>query len=243
MKNHSLFSYLILIVSVFHFRAEAFRLEPMVVNFSPDGAGASKIFRIENEAKEKIAVKVEAFTREIDDKGKEKMTPSRDFKIYPDQISLNGSDSRAIRVVYLGPKDIDKEVAYRIVASQLPVSFEESKKQTGIKFLFQFVASVYVTDVNYYPKIVIEPIKRLDKDTLRISVVNKGQRHTLLKNVKIEMKDNAGKTVNLAELVKDWDGENLLSGRRRVFKVKTTSEFDLVKNPPKVEIKDENITP
>jgi fimbrial chaperone protein len=243
MKNHSFLFILILLALVLPFKAEAFRLEPMVVNFTPDGAGSSKIFRIENEAKEKIAVKVEAFTREIDDKGKEKMVPSKDFKIYPDQISLNGSDSRAIRVVYLGPKDLEKEVAYRIVASQLPVAFDEVKKQTGIKFLFQFVASVYVTDANYYPKIVVEPIKRLDKDTLRISVANKGQRHTLLKNVKIEMKDNAGKTVMLRDLVKDWDGENVLSGNRRVFKVKSTSDFDLAKNPPKVEIKDENITP
>jgi fimbrial chaperone protein len=244
MKNHSLIASAFLLIFGFAYEAKAFRLEPMVANFAPSGDGATKIFRIENEAKEKIAVKLEAFTREIDDKGKEKLTPSKDFKIYPEQMSLNGSDSRAVRVVYLGPKDMEQETAYRIVASQLPVSFKEDKKQTGIKFLFQFVASVYVTNENYYPKIVVENTKRLDKDTLRVSIANKGQRHVVLKNVKLELKDNAGKNVAIDEsLIKGWDGENLLSGHRRVFKVKTTSDFDLAKNVPKVEIKDENISP
>jgi len=216
----------------------------MVANFTSSGDGATKIFRVENEGKDKIAVKIEAFNREIDDKGKEKLSPSKDFKIYPEQMSLNGSDSRAVRVVYLGPKDLEQESAYRIIASQLPVSFKEDKKQTGIKFLFQFVASVYVTNENYYPKVVIENTKRIDKDTLRLSVVNKGQRHVVLKNVKIDMKDNSGKTVTIGEnLIKNWDGENLLSGHRRVFKVKTASDFDIAKNAPKIEIKDENITP
>lgn len=242
MKNHSLV-FVILLVLGLQFKAQAFRLEPMVANFTPAGEGATRIFRVENEGKEKIAVKIEAFTRSIDDKGKETTVPTKDFKIYPDQMSLNGSDSRAVRIVYLGPKDMEQEVAYRIVATQLPVSFKEDKKQTGIKFLFQFVASVYVTNENYYPKIEIEPLKRLDKDTLRLSVVNKGQRHVVLKNVKVELKDNAGKPVVLSDIVKTWDGENVLSGRRRVFKVKTASDFDLAKNPPKVEIKDENITP
>lgn len=243
MKNHLLTIFVFLFALGLQFKAEAFRLEPMVANFTPAGEGATRIFRVENEGKEKIAVKIEAFTRSIDDKGKETMAPSKDFKIYPDQMSLNGSDSRAVRIVYLGPKDMEQETAYRIVASQLPVSFKEDKKQTGIKFLFQFVASVYVTNENYYPKIEIEPIKRLDKDTVRLSVVNKGQRHVVLKNVKVEMKDNSGKAVVLGDIVKNWDGENILSGRRRVFKVKTTSDFDPAKNPPKVEIKDENITP
>jgi fimbrial chaperone protein len=243
MKNRSLIASAFLLMFGFAFKAEAFRLEPMVANFTATGDGTSKIFRVENEAKEKIAVKIEAFARQIDDKGKETLTPSKDFKIYPEQVSLNGSDSRAVRVVYLGPKDIEQEQSYRIVASQLPVSFKEEKKQTGIKFLFQFVASVYVTNDNYYPKLVVEPLKRLDKDTLRISVANKGQKHVVLKNARIEMKDNGGKAVVLSELIKEWDGENVLSGHRRVFKVKTTSDFDLAKNPPKVEIKDETVTP
>ena len=238
MKFFNLIAVLILVLSANP--AFAFRLEPMVANFSVDGEGASKIFRVENEGKEKIAVKLEAFTRQIDEKGKETMVPSKDFKIYPEQVTLEPSDSRAIRVLYLGVKDIEKESAYRIVASQLPVSFKTEEKKSGIKFLFQFVASVYVTNEKYYPKVVIESITRTDKDTLKVKVVNKGQKHVILKNVKVELTDKQGKPFKLdASAVKSWDTENILSGTRRTFKVKTTSDFDLAKNPPKIEIKDE----
>ena len=238
-KNHQLTSVIFLFLAAFSFRAEAFRLEPMVANFTPDGEGSTKIFRVENEGKDKIAVKVQAYTRQIDDKGKETLVESKDFKIYPEQMSLSASDSRAVRVIYLGTKTIDQEVSYRIIASQLPVSFKEESKQTGIKFLFQFVASVYVTSDKYFPKVVIESITR-DKDQLRIKVINKGQKHVVLKNVKVVLKDNDGKNVDLgADLIKSWDGENLLSGTRRTFKVKTPLNFDLTKNPPKIEIKEE----
>lgn len=241
MKKHTTIFFLSLACILLSNSAFAFRLEPMMANFSPEGEGATKIFRIENESKETIAVKIQAFTRQIDDKGKETQTPSKDFKIYPDQVSLSGSDSRAIRVMYIGPKGLEQESSYRIVASQLPVSFKEEGKRTGIKFLFQFIASVYVTSDKFYPKIEVESVTRIDKDNLKLKVINKGQKHTLLKNVKIEMKDTTGKSIVLGEdLIKNWDGENILSGSRRTFKLKSTADYDLVKDKPKIDIKDEN---
>lgn len=240
MKKHNTISGFFLICILLSFNAHAFRLEPMMANFTPDGDGATKIFRIENEAKETIAVKIQAFTRQIDDKGKETKVESKDFKIYPDQISLAGSDSRAIRVLYIGPKTLEQESAYRIVATQLPVAFKEDVKKTGIKFLFQFVASVYVTSDKFFPKIEVESITRMDKDNLKIKIINKGQKHALLKNVKVEVKDNNGKVLVLGNnIIKDWDAENILSGSRRTFKVKSLMNFDIDKNKPKIEIKDE----
>lgn len=219
---------------------EAFRFEPMMADFTPEGQGSVKIFRVENEAKEPVAIKIEAFTREIDDKGKETQVPSKDFKIFPDQISLAASDSRAIRVMYIGPKSLEKETAYRIVASQLPVEFKEGKKKTGIKFLFQFLASVYVTSEKFYPKIEVESISRIDNENIKMKIVNKGQKHTLMKYVKIEIKDTDGKSLRMSnEVLKNWDSENILSGTRRTFIIKTPLNFDVNKYKPKVEINDE----
>jgi fimbrial chaperone protein len=225
---------------VLSFNAAAFRLEPMVAEFGIDGDNASKIFRVENEGKDKIAVKVEAFTRAIDENGKETLTPTKNFKIYPDQISLAASDSRAVRVIYQGPKDLEKEEAYRIVASQLPVSFKEDSKKTGIKFLFQFVASVYVTSDKYYPKVVVESVTNVDKENIRIKLINKGQKHALLKDVKVELKDTAGGVLKLGpDNIKGWDGENLLSGTRRTFKVKSPATFDIKKDLPKIDLREQ----
>lgn len=221
-------------------QAQAFRLEPMVVDFTPTGETATKIFRVENEGKEKIAVKIQAFTRVIDENGKETTEPTSDFKIYPEQMSLEASDSRAIRVVYVGKKTIEGELSYRIVATQLPVDFKSEVKKSGIKFLFQFVASVYVTSEKYYPKIVVESANRVDKEHVVLSLINKGQKHTLLKSVNIELLDTNGKPLKLgSDIIKNWENENILSGGRRVYKLKTNLNFDLIKNPPKISIKDE----
>lgn len=240
MKIHLKLQLLLLAITIFSVNASAFRLEPMVANFSPEGNGAAQIFRVENEAKEPVAVKIQAFTRQIDENGKETQVVSRNFKIFPEQISLAASDSRAIRVTYIGPKSLEQEASYRIVASQLPVNFKQEVKKTGIKFLFQYVASVYVTLDKYYPKIELESIERTDKDNLKIKVINKGPKHVILKYVNIEIKDSTGKTVNIGkDLIKDWDTENILSGSRRVFKVKSSLNFDLQKNKPKIDVKDE----
>lgn len=240
MKKQTLAKAFFTIVIALSLKAPAFRLEPMVADFSIDGEGASKIFRVENEGKDKIAVKIEAFVRSHDENGKETLTPTKNFKIYPDQISLAASDSRAVRVIYQGPKDLEKEEAYRIVASQLPVAFKEDNKKTGIKFLFQFVASVYVTSDKYYPKVVVESVSRIDKDNIRIKVINKGQKHALLKEVKVELKDTAGGVLQLGPaVIKDWDGENLLSGTRRTFKVKSSANFDITKDVPKIDVKEQ----
>lgn len=215
-------------------------MEPMDVDFTPDGEGASKIFRIENESDEKVAVKIHAYTRQMDDKGKETRVETKDFKIYPEQITLAGSDSRAVRVMYIGPKRLEQESSYRIVATQLPVAFKKDAKKTGVSFLYEFVASVYVTNEKFVPKIEVESITRTDKENLKIKVINKGQKHTLLRYVKIELKDSNGKVLSLDNsTIKEWDGENLLSGTRRTFKLKSTSNFDIIASPPKIEVKDE----
>lgn len=240
MRNHTSAFAILFICFFAAVKSAAFVLQPMVANFTPDGEGATKIFRVENETKETIAVKIQAFTRQIDDKGKETQTPSKDFKIYPDQISLSGSDSRAIRVMYIGPKGLEQESSYRIVATQLPVAFKDEAKKTGIKFLFQFVASVYVGSEKFYPKVEVESVTRMDNENLKIKIVNKGQKHTLLKYVKVELKDATGKILLLNnENIKNWDNENLLSGTRRTFKVKSPLTIDIEKVRPKVEVKDE----
>lgn len=218
----------------------AFKLEPMVVEYTPQGTGSSKNFRIENESKEKVAVKVEAFIRKIDSNGKEKRVPTDHFKIYPEQLSLMPSDSRAVRVTYQGPKELAAESAYRIVASQLPVNFRNRVKKTGVSFLFKFIASVYVTSEVFIPKLEIESVKRINAERVRINISNKGQKHRQLKGVKVLLKDKSGQTLALNEsVIKDWDAGNILAGGQRSFSFKSNLQFDHKKNAGIIEIKDE----
>ncbi len=238
MKKSKLI-YLMFTVVFGSFQVKAFRLDPMTVDFSAEGEYSTKIFRVENEGKDPIAVKIQAFVRQIDEEGTEKLTPTTDFKIFPEQISLAASDSRAVRIVYVGKKEFDRELVYRIVASQLPVSFKEETSKTGINFLFQFVASVYVTNDRFYPKIEVESVTRTDQGTLKVKIVNRGQKHVLLRNVNVELTDANGNSFKLnSDRISAWDSENILPGTRRILTVESQSQFDIYKNKPKIEIRD-----
>lgn len=218
----------------------AFKLEPMLIEFSPHGPGSTKNFRIENESKEKVAVKVEAFFRKIDTNGKENRVPTDHFKIYPEQLSLLPSDSRAVRVTYQGPKELASEAAYRIVATQLPVSFKNRVKKTGVNFLFKFIASVYVTADNFIPKLEVESIKKFKQGYAKIKIKNKGQKHRQLKGVKIILKDKVGKMLALNEsVIKDWDAGNILAGGQRTYSFKSNLQFDFKKHGAVIVINDE----
>lgn len=232
--------FLLLIASLISVQAIAFKLEPMVVEYSPQGPESTKNFHIENESKEKVAVKVEAFLRTIDANGIEKRIPTDHFKIYPEQLSLMPSDSRAVRVTYQGPKELTTESAYRIVATQLPVSFKNRTKKTGVNFLFKFIAAVYVTSDTFIPKLEVESIKRVNSDKLKIKINNTGRKHRQLQGVKVILKDKAGQTLALNEsVIKDWNAGNILAGNHRTFNFKSNLKFDLKKNSAVIEIKDE----
>ena len=239
MKKSILFYisfYAILLISL---QAEAFRLAPMTVNFVTDGEGSTQLFRVENAANDRIAVKIQAFIRQIDEEGKEQLIPTTDFRIFPEQLSLAASDSRAIRIIYIGKKELDHELAYRIVASQLPVSFKENTPKAGFNFLFQFVASAYVTNNKFFPKIEMESFTHADQDTFKLKIINKGQKHILLKNVIVELTDLSGKSLKInSDSVSTWASENILPGSRRILTVKSQSQFDVTKSKTRIEIRD-----
>ncbi|AGH96180.1 fimbria/pilus periplasmic chaperone [Pseudobdellovibrio exovorus] len=217
----------------------AFRLDPMVVDFQPTGTHAAKTIRVDNEAQEKIAVKIQMYRRIVDDKGIETREPTQDFKVFPTQFSLNSKDSRVIRVVYSGPKEIDREQSYRLVATQLPVDFKEETRQSGVKFLFEFVASVYVNQSKFFPQIEVESITAPANGQVQMTIANTGTRHRLLRGVSIKLQDTQGRHIVVDEnLVKDWNGENLLSGGRRTYTFKSASQFDLKARPAQIEMKD-----
>lgn len=220
--------------------ALAFKFEPMVINFKPEGKGSSQVFRVENENKDHVAVKIEAFMRYIDKDGFETRVPSDHFKIFPSQLSLKGKDSRAVRITYQGPKPITGEVAYRIVASQLPVDFAKKVKQSGVQFIFRFMASAYVTSDAFIPQLQVESVRNIDSKKTQVNLTNLGKRHRQLKGVKVILKDKSGKKLALNEaVIKDWDAQNILAGGSRQFIFNNNSQLVLQKNDSEIEIKDE----
>ena len=217
--------------------ASAFRLDPMVVEFTPSGAGSSKVFKVENNGQDRIAVQLKTTTREVSPSGQETRNPSTEFSIFPDQISLGPNDTRNIRVTYNGSKDVASERSFRLIATQLPVDFKGEKKQAQLNFLFQYVASLYVTPPQALAKLEVQKIEATGAKKLKISLANIGSAHRLLKDVKLKLTTESGEPVAIQEAsFKDWPGENLLAGSKRDYELETVQPL-----PAKAKLKSELI--
>lgn len=208
--------------------AYAFRLSPMVSEFSPQGKQATQTFVVENPGKDKIAIQLEIAKRKIDLEGKEDRTEvSDEFVVYPEQLSLDPGEKRSVRVTYTGEQKLNSEKAYRLIASQLPITLKKPSKnedvKVNLKFILQYVASIYIIPEDVKPKIVVDSIKKIDKEKFELVVKNEGTSHKLLENAKVSLFDPEKKEeafpLDEKEL-KTLQAENILVDGRRKFTLK-----------------------
>jgi fimbrial chaperone protein len=120
-----------------------------------------------------------------------------------------------------------KELAFRIIAEQVPVDLTEltqteKGKSVTVKVLFRYVGSVYIRPEGVAPKLVLESASsQKDKagaDQLVLNVANQGTAHRLLQNIKVMVTAGSGQSVILAG--KQLEGvlnENILADSKRQF--------------------------
>ncbi len=194
--------------------AHAFRLSPMVVQFTPVGNKSTQVLLLENQGTEKVPVQIEVFARSVDKAGEEVRTKTDDFTVYPEQLVLLPGEKRNVRVTWSTEFKGNSEKAYRIIASQLPVKFSEknaaaSNKDVNLNFLLQYVASAYVTPEGAKAQVKVKEVKRLDTKKISVLLVNEGTAHRVvhLKSMSIFGGDKLLMQLNT---VKEFENLNLL---------------------------------
>ncbi len=185
MKN-----FLALTLFIFTSITYGYTVKPIIQSFNADGKGSSKSFLIENSGDTPISLEFEITTRSIDKNGKETRVSSDDFMVYPLQMTLKANSKRNIRVSWIGNKSPKSELPYRMIVRQLPIA---KKGQTGVKFLFEYVASLYVLPKNpVEPKISARILGELKKGTeklLRFQLANNGKKHAITTRYNISLTD------------------------------------------------------
>lgn len=196
----------------------AFRLSPMVVQFTPTGAGTTQVLTLDNPGNDKIPVQIEVFSREENSKGEELRKKTEDFNIYPEQVVLLPKEKRNVRITWAGKIEA-QEKSYRIIASQLPVEFRDrnakpKKADVNLNFLLQYVASAYVTPEGATARVKVKDVNRLDRKKFSLSIYNEGSAHRMIrvKSLKIFSGD---KLVVEIPYPKELEGINLLVGGSR----------------------------
>ncbi len=211
-----------------------FLFSPMQSNFATSGQKATQSFLVTNTGKKATAIQIKMVKRQMDLDGKEINTDADDdFILYPPQMLVKAGERQTVRVTWVGNASPPQELAYRIIAEQLPVDLTEIRQTQGnttvaIKVLFQYMGSVYIVPPNVSPNLSLENAVcqvETSKDgkkenKLQLTFANQGTAHTLLSNLRLNLAP-VGKEANPIKLeakqLTGVNGENMLAGSKRRF--------------------------
>jgi len=206
---------------------QAFTLIPISATLAPKGYGVATSFRVENESSNRIAYQITMITRDMDEHGEEShQSASNLFTVFPPQGVIASGQRQNVRVVWKGPPDPTNELAYRIVAEELPVNFEPETKESHIKLLVRYLGTVYVRPNNVKPKLQTLGLVKATSNSAstnlyELTLANAGGAHQGLMNGVLTVTDASGQsTVIKADQLDTVEGQNLLAYHRRRFLIR-----------------------
>ncbi|MGA1622411.1 MAG: molecular chaperone [Synechocystis sp.] len=240
MKPSWLFPSTVIFWSISHLQilpswaALFFTLLPMESFFAPVGPGSTQAFQITNNSKDApLAVEIYITNRSHDLNGKE--TNHRDgvdddFLVYPPQMQLQPGQVQTVRVSWLGDGAPQQELAFRLIAQQMPGSGDttldqQDGKTISLTTLIRYAASVYITPPGAKANILVESAKAISNNELELILHNQGTAHRILReNVTYTFTPKAQPDKAIT-IPLDIPITNLLAGDRRRFVVPWPKEL------------------
>jgi len=199
-------------------------------SFYPEQGVVKRNLFVSNEENKTIALELTMVTRRYDLSGRETYEDADDdFLVYPNQILLGPGGEEIVTIQWMGEAPKDKELAYRVVVSQIPFDFsEKSEKKTKgaqgqVKLIYKILRACYVVPNGAKPKIVVDSAKsatsKSGETALEVVILNEGSEHLILRNFSLEiMPKNRRSSVSPVVIQpRELEGINYLAGLKRKF--------------------------
>ncbi len=233
MKRNILFTIFCFFISL---NTYAFKFSPMSTSIGIAPSKNSTLFYLENDSDQPIAVTASLLKREMNVEGVESNKKiDGELMVYPSQLIIPPNEKRSVKVTWTGKTAPTSELAYRLVAEQLPIELDKNKKQkASIKVLLRYVAALYVQADDFDSDVTL---KKMDVDDKNVSLLisNAGKKHQVLANM--TMKVSGKKDIEFtSEDLKGMTGENVLQSSERVFRFPKSGKFKDVQSTDKVKI-------
>lgn len=218
-------------------RADAYEFSPIVAQFDPSGPGAARSFVVNNTQSAAVALQIEVYARSANERGEEVRVPDYDsFIVTPPQMVVAPGTSQAVRVQWIGDPKPEREMAFRIVITQLPIRFASESPDKDIKadvaVGYKYEAAVYVAPGNASPSaelIKSEPVlNETGQRVLRLTVKSTGKRRAILDQPRLQISAaGRGGGIELqGERVKPLQMKNLLSGTQAIIDIPWPEEIE-----------------
>ena len=204
----------------------SFKFNPMSQEIELESGKKSVQFIAENETDERMAIEFSVKERRMDKNGKEELPDTKSISVCPPQLIIPPKEKRTIRVNWNEKTEPAQELAFRVIAEQLPLNVENKKKSSGIQMLMRYMAALYVTPKNVEAK--LEPvIQSSSSGEFSLLVKNTGNKHQILSKPVLVINKNGKKWILKESDLKSLVGENVLAGSERLFIVKAKDVYPL----------------
>jgi fimbrial chaperone protein len=184
--------------------ALAFELRPISRVFAPSGSQATQSFEVRNDgSRDRIAVEVSIWTMQRDDDYVESNRPADDeFLVYPPQIILAPGARQMVRVTWVGDANPARELAFRIVAEQLPIALPQAadadqavKPVGGLRVLLTFRGTMFIRPRKAQPQVSLRSAEPATTPqgarALAVTLVNTGAAHGRLERCSLRVSSGA----------------------------------------------------
>jgi fimbrial chaperone protein len=216
-------------------QAWGLNLEPLAQGFAASGRESIRTFRITNTQPQDIAVRVYMTTREISQDGIETRREADTlFTVFPARLLLAPGRSQAVRVQWRGRRQIDRELPFRIVVEQVPVTGSaETGGQSGVSlnFLYRYVGSVYVGPDKTQADIVLSEVREVaGANAVALHFENRGDGHAIVTDARVTLTNRSANGRSVSHVVRTGDlsvigSANFTAGTRLVERINLPEEM------------------
>ena len=162
--------------------AASLRVNPLIVNMSPDGRNSSAIVQLTNVTDIALPFEVTVVKRTIVDGREVEVSAEDDFVIFPPQMIIQPAETQTLRMQWIVGQARPTSESYYVYVTQVPVEVQQGV--TGIRISYRFGVSVHVVPPNVQPDLEVVALRAATNASgargFEIDVHNAGSRFARL---------------------------------------------------------------
>ncbi|BDI61942.1 hypothetical protein MACH05_25020 [Qipengyuania nanhaisediminis] len=175
-----------------------------------------------------IAIEVEAFKREQRPDGTDELTlDEEDLIIFPPQMVIPPGQSQSFKVQWVGDSAPARELAYRIVTTQLPIRFdtpEVNGRRADLAVNYRYEAALYIMPPGVEPVAELISARTVVAEDgakqIELEIASIGSMRAIIEQPSLEITTSSGQSFTLdGDAVLPLVGLNILPGNTRIVRI------------------------
>jgi fimbrial chaperone protein len=203
----------------------AIRMVPIVAEVRSDGAPVEQSFRVDNPSGNPAAVEISVLKRSTSLEGEEiRQSTGDEFVIFPEQMVLMPGESQLVRIQWLGKTQVVEEMAYRVIAEELPVDFskEQQHLESGPKLslLMRYEGMLYIQPPQGRAHVELVSFRIVDHEGeqyLELVLVNSGNVHVVMAEPRVSFGQRDSDGDSISAEIREQLNVNMLAREKRRF--------------------------